>query len=49
MLQVITAGCYNGQVALWDTSAEHERIAKQKNSGRDDGTDEATVPVVKYK
>lgn len=47
--EVVTAGCYSGQVAMWDTSAEHERIAKQNNSSRDDGTDDAAVPVVRYK
>ncbi|KAG1670681.1 hypothetical protein FOA52_010956 [Chlamydomonas sp. UWO 241] len=34
---IIAAGCYNGQVVLWDMSAEHERIAAIKaSSAKDD-------------
>ncbi|GAX83067.1 hypothetical protein CEUSTIGMA_g10493.t1 [Chlamydomonas eustigma] len=48
---IITAGCYNGQVVMWDMSSEHERIAAMKYSkSKDpDAGDEAQIPVVKWR
>jgi len=51
--EIVAGGCYNGQVVLWDTTHEHERIARMKAASNkqdaQDASDEATIPIVKYK
>ncbi|MEW5301410.1 MAG: hypothetical protein WDW36_004270 [Sanguina aurantia] len=49
--ELIAGGCYNGQVVVWDTTHEHERIGKMKESSRGEGdaSDDAAIPVVKYR
>ena len=47
---MVAGGMFNGQVVLWDTSTEHERIARIKEmSNKEDVNEEAAIPVVKYK
>jgi len=47
--EIIAAGCYNGQVVVWDMHGEHERIAsmKQLSNREGDANDEATIPIIK--
>lgn len=51
--EIVIGGLYNGQVVLWDTTHEHERITRMKaaSSKQDtqDASDEATIPIVKCK
>lgn len=51
--EIVAGGCYNGQVVLWDTTNEHERIARMKAASNkqdsQDASDEATIPIVKCK
>jgi len=58
---VIAAGCYNGQVVLWDLSGEHERIAAVRAStassadhggiggGGESGDGDAHIAIVKWR
>ncbi|KAK9820498.1 hypothetical protein WJX72_010908 [[Myrmecia] bisecta] len=47
---IVTAGAYNGQVLMWDTSAEEERLAHAKSAPKEEGGEggEGSVPVVKH-
>ena len=44
---MVAGGMFNGQVVLWDTSTEHERIARIKEmSNKEDVNEEAAIPGV---
>lgn len=52
--EIISAGCYNGQVVMWDMSHEQEHLASAKSATRQDGaggepSDETHIPVVKWR
>ncbi|GMH45419.1 hypothetical protein BSKO_13376 [Bryopsis sp. KO-2023] len=46
---IVAAGCFNGQIITWDTSTEVERLGRAKDVKREDGSDEASIPVIKHK
>jgi len=45
---LVVGGCYNGQVVVWDMAGEHERVQRLRHAEKE-GSDEATIPVVKHK
>lgn len=51
-----TGGCYNGQIVVWDTSGEHDRLIRAKNHkaappsvSEDGGNDETVTAVIRHK
>lgn len=47
---IIAAGCYNGQIVIWDTSHDYERLVRSKHNRHEEAaSDETSIPVVKYR
>lgn len=52
---IVSAGCYNGQLVVWDTTADMAKIGGGRHGGGrgarasdDGGGDEATTPVIRH-